>query len=119
MIDPKKAQAYAETWVAAWNAHDIDAIMGFYADSIHHITPKLTMLFGAATDVIRDKQELRDYFEAALKRAPDLRFSLREVFAGTDSLVLVFESTTGLHVAVTLILNEAMKITQYMAHYHG
>ena len=119
MIDPKVAKKYAQEWVAAWNNHDLDAIMSFYSDSIHHVTPKLTMLFGAASNMIEDKDELHDYFEAALKRSPNLNFDLKEVFSGTDSIVIVFESTSGLYVAVTLILNEAMKITQYMAHYRG
>ena len=117
MIDPKEAQNYAQNWIDAWNAHDIDAIMGFYADSIRHITPKLTMLFGAATHVIEDKKELRDYFEAALKRSPELQFTLIEVFSGAESIVIVFDSTTGIRVAVTLIFNENMKITRYVAHY--
>ena len=107
----------AQKWIDAWNNHDLDAIMDFYSDSINHITPKLTMLFGAASNIIQDKKELRDYFEAALKRSPELHFSFQEVFSGTDSLVIVFHSTTGICVAVTLVLNKDMKITQYMAHY--
>ena len=119
MIAPKEAQSYAQNWIKAWNDHDIDAILSFYSDSIHHVTPKLTMLFGAASHIIQDKQELRDYFVAAIKRSPELHFSLQEVFSGAESIVIIFQSTTGIHVAVTLILNKEMKITQYMAHYRG
>ncbi|MHC4552981.1 MAG: nuclear transport factor 2 family protein [Planctomycetota bacterium] len=119
MIDPKKAQNYAQNWIAAWNGHDIDAIMDFYADSLRHVTPKLTMLFGAASHKIEDKKELRDYFEAALKRSPDLQFTLQEVFSGAESIVIIFDSTTGIRVAVTLIFDADMKITRYMAHYRG
>lgn len=119
MIDPKEAQSYAEKWIDAWNAHDIEAIMGLYADSISHITPKLTMLFGAATNTIQSKKDLRDYFTASLKRSPDLQFTLQEVFSGAESIVIVFDSTTGIRVAVTLIFDADMKITRYMAHYRG
>lgn len=119
MIDPKEAQSYAERWIEAWNSHDIDTIMSFYADSICHITPKLTMLFGSATDTIKDKDELRGYFAAALKRSPELHFTLREVFAGGDSIVICFNSTTGIYVAVVLILDENKKIKQYLAHYRN
>lgn len=119
MIDPKEAQHYAEQWINAWNNHDLEAIMDFYSNSIKHVTPKLTMLFGASSNMIQDKQELRDYFEAALKRSPDLEFTLQEVFAGAESIVIIFQSTTGIHVAVTLIFDEKMKITRYMAHYRG
>ena len=117
MIAPIKAQKYAEQWIQAWNDHDLDSIMSFYSDSIHHVTPKLTMLFGASSNLIQDKKELRDYFEAALKRSPQLHFTLQEVFSGVGSIVIVFKSTTGIHVAVTLSIDEDMKITQYMAHY--
>lgn len=117
MIDPTQANAFAERWIQAWNNHDLNAIMNFYADSILHVTPKLTMLFGAASDTINNKQDLRDYFEAGLKRAPDLHFSLKHVYCGTNSVVIVFESTTGITVAVSMELDDDMKITRYMAHY--
>lgn len=119
MIAPKEAQHYAEKWITAWNAHDLDAIMAFYADSLQHVTPKLTMLFGAASHTIENKDDLRDYFEAALKRSPELQFSLQEVFSGAESIVIVFNSTTGIRVAVTLIFDADMKITRYLAHYRG
>jgi hypothetical protein len=119
MIDPKEARRYAENWIEAWNSHDIDRIMDFYAESICHITPKLTMLFGSVSDAIKDKDELRDFFLAALKRSPELHFTLTDVFAGAESIVICFDSTTGIYVAVVLILDEHRKITRYMAHYRN
>ena len=119
MLNPKEALRYAEQWIDSWNSHDIDSIMSLYANSICHITPKLTMLFGSVSHTIKDKVQLRDYFEAALKRSPELHFTLNEVFAGAESIVICFDSTTGICVAVVLILDENMKITQYIAHYHG
>ena len=119
MIAPKEARQYAEQWIDSWNSHDIDRIMSFYADSICHITPKLTMLFGSASHAIKDKQALRDYFTSTLKRSPELHFTLRDVFAGAESIVICFDSTTGIYVAVVLILDEQMKVTQYMAHYRN
>lgn len=117
MIDPTEAKTFAQQWIQAWNNHDLNTIMDFYADSITHISPKLTMLFGAASDTINNKQDLQDYFEAGLKRSPDLHFSLEHVYAGANSVVIVFQSTTGIHVAVSMELNDNMKITCYMAHY--
>ena len=119
MIDPKDAQKYAERWIESWNSHDIEKIMSFYADSICHITPKLTMLFGSASHTIQDKQQLREYFAAALRRSPELHFTLQGVFAGAESIVMCFDSTTGIYVAVVLILDENMKITRYLAHYRN
>lgn len=119
MIDPKEARQYAEAWIEAWNSHEIERIMSFYADSICHITPKLTMLFGSASHAIKDKDELRDFFSATLKRSPELHFTLGDVFAGAESIVLCFDSTTGIYVAVVLILDGDKKITQYMAHYRN
>lgn len=117
MINPSQAKTFAQQWIQAWNDHDLEAIMSFYADSITHITPKLTMLFGAASDTINNKEDLRDYFQSGLKRSPELNFTLENVYAGTNSVVIVFQSTTGIHVAVSMELNDTMKITRYMAHY--
>ena len=77
------------------------------------------MLFGSISGVIKDKDELRDYFTAALKRSPELHFTLLGVYTGAESIVIYFDSTTGIQVAVMLILDENMKITQYMAHYRN
>ena len=72
MLNPKDAQRYAEQWIDSWNNHDIDGIMSLYADSICHITPKLTMLFGSASHTIKDKDQLREYFKAAFSKNPCL-----------------------------------------------
>lgn len=117
MFSLREAKAFAEEWITTWNSHDLDRIMDYYADSFQHVTPKLMMLFGASTHTITDKKDLRDYFEAGLKRAPELRFTLREVYVGAESVMIVFSSTTGVTVALMLVLDHNMKITQYRAHY--
>ena len=33
------AQAFAEEWVAAWNAHDLERILAHYRDDFEIITP--------------------------------------------------------------------------------
>ena len=45
---------------------------------------------------------------------PDLQLTLQEVFSGAESIVIVFDSTTGIRVAVTLIFDDDMKITRYI-----
>ncbi len=46
---------------------------------------------------IRGKSALRDYMGMALKKVPDLRFTLDRVFSGVNAVVLEFHTTDGRH----------------------
>lgn len=39
MLSPDLARRFAESWYAAWNAHDLEAIMACYAPQIEHSSP--------------------------------------------------------------------------------
>jgi hypothetical protein len=39
VIDEAWARAHAESWVSAWNAHDLDAIVALYADEVEFRSP--------------------------------------------------------------------------------
>ena len=42
----EEAQSFAAEWVAAWNAHDIDAVLAHYADDFTMTTPMIKNLLG-------------------------------------------------------------------------
>src|SRR5437660_91789 len=60
---------FAADWVAAWNRHDLDAILSHYADDVVFTSPFAVRLTGDGT--VRGKPALRAYFAAALTRLPD------------------------------------------------
>ena len=82
----RDAAAFAAKWEAAWNAHGIDAVMAHHADDAVFRSRKAVSLTGTAE--ISGKAALRAYWSEALRRQPDLRFTVEDVFEGSDMLAI-------------------------------
>ena len=66
--------AFVQSWIAAWNARDLDAVLSHYSDPIQFTSPKAAQIFGKP--VIEGKSELRAYWSRGLEAYPDLQFTL-------------------------------------------
>lgn len=117
MLTQQQATDFAEEWVAAWNEHDIDAIMSHYAEEIEFTSPFVMAINGNATGTINDKKELQQYFERALLKFPDLHFELQTLLTGVQSVVLYYKSVNSLLAAEYMQLNDKGKVTVVNAHY--
>jgi ketosteroid isomerase-like protein len=87
--DPR---AFAEAWIAAWNAHDLEAVLGCYAEDIVFVSPNSTRYTGDPTGRVEGKAALRDYWSRALE-TPGLAFTLRGVYAGPDGVAIRYLSS--------------------------
>lgn len=65
----------AETWYAAWNSRDLDAIMALYADNVRFTSPYVRTLGFADDGTLTAKADLRRYFALGLSKIPDLHFT--------------------------------------------
>lgn len=90
MID---GEAFADAWIAAWNQHDLAAILSHYADDIVFVSPAAARITGDASGRVVGKTALAAYWGEALRRVPDLAFTLRSVFTGVDSIALRYHSS--------------------------
>jgi hypothetical protein len=93
-MDHAEAQAFAEQWVTAWNAHDIDAVLEHFTDDVVFTSPVAVRLHGG-DGVLRGKEALRDYWSEGVRLVPDLRFELLAVYAGIGTLVINFRNQAG------------------------
>ena len=75
-LGDERARELAEEWVAAWNAHDLEAIMALYAPGIVFQTPTIIDTLGVPDGTVRGAERLREHFARGLERLPDLRFEL-------------------------------------------
>jgi hypothetical protein len=87
MINP---ELFAQRWLAAWNAHDLDAVLALFHDDVVFTSPLAAKVVPASEGVLRGKEALRAYWSAALARVPDLHFELTTLYAGIDSLLIGF-----------------------------
>ncbi|HLK12157.1 MAG TPA: nuclear transport factor 2 family protein [Candidatus Binatia bacterium] len=73
----EEALRFAERWVDAWNARDLETVLGFFDEAARFTSPKAAALVGEAT--VAGTAALRDYWTRALARARTLRFTLDHV----------------------------------------
>jgi predicted ester cyclase len=115
----EEAWKLAEHWVAAWNAHDLDLIMGHYEDGVELTSPAAAQLLGTADGKVVGKANLRAYFERGLKAYPELQFRLEEVLWGVSSVVLCYKNQRGTRTAEFMELSATGKVARVVANYSG
>jgi steroid delta-isomerase-like uncharacterized protein len=71
----------ANRYAAAWNSHDVDAIMAFHADDTSY-------RMNGSKDAQRGKAELRATFARQLAAVPDIAFDLTSLHGGAEHFVL-------------------------------
>lgn len=63
-----------ERWFAAFNAHDLEALLALYHEDARHFSPKLAERRPETRGWIRGKAALRDWWRDAFERLPSLRY---------------------------------------------
>ena len=104
-VDPA---AFAAQWRAAWNAHDLDAVLAHFHDDVTFTSPVAAGLLPETGGVIRGKAALRAYWEEGLRRIPDLHFTIEAVFAGVNTLVIQYLNQKGVSVSEVLMFDAGL-----------
>jgi steroid delta-isomerase-like uncharacterized protein len=82
----------ASQWVEAWNAHDVDAVTGWYAaDASHRMASGNTYTGSAA---------IRDMATRTLAAYPDLAFAVRSAFVAGDQFAIEYTMRGTQHAVV-------------------
>lgn len=116
-LTPLDAAAFAASWYAAWNAHDIDRIMAHYAPAIRHSSPFIKRYNKTDDLELVGIDAVRDYFARALVRNPTLRFDPEHLAVGLESVAITYRRMTGDLAAEIFFLNDAGLITRSVSHY--
>ena len=114
-----QAQKFAAEWVAAWNAHDVDAVLAHYADDFTMTTPMIQKLLGIPTGTLQGKQAVGDYWRAALAKIPDLQFSIIETTCGVDTVSIYYHAVLSRRAIETFFLNAEGKVYKALATYNA
>lgn len=114
------AEQFAQEWIAAWNAHDLEAILSHYTDDFEMASPVIKKIAGEPSGILSGKAAVGRYWAEALARNPGLHFELLHVLTGVASVTLVYNGVRGLSAEV-FHFNEAGKVVRAFAHYdpHG
>jgi hypothetical protein len=87
--------AFADEWVMAWNAHDVEAVLAHFHDDVVFSSPVAARLLPHTGGVVRGKPALRDYWVTALGTLPDLHFELIGVYRGESLVVINYRNQRG------------------------
>ena len=72
--------AFAESWIAAWNRRDVDAVLAHYSEEAQFVSPVARNLVGRPT--LRNKQELEDYWAHRSRAHLDAKVQARSCRMG-------------------------------------
>ncbi len=103
---------FVDSWVTAWNAHDVDAVLAHFAEDVTFRSPVAAQLVGG-DGTIRGKAALRAYWAEGLRRIPDLRFEVLGSYVGVDCLVINYRNQKGGLVNEVLIFDGPLVIDGY------
>jgi hypothetical protein len=117
MLSFEQADHFADEWIAAWNAHDLNRILLHYCDDVSFVSAFAIDHAGAEDGVVRTVPALRRYFERALAAYPDLRFEPIAAFPGVDSVALHYRSVEGRQAIEVMELDARGRVRRAAVHY--
>jgi hypothetical protein len=92
IVDPTD---FASDWVKAWNAHDLESLLAHFSADVVFTSPVAAQLLAGSDGVLRGKDALREYWSEGLRRIPDLRFEVLDVYAGINTIVINYRNQKG------------------------
>ncbi len=82
IMGSQQANGFVESWVRAWNDHDVDAVLGHFTDDAVFSSPVAAQLLDDSDGVQRGKAAIRSYWRGGIERIPDLHFEVVGVYVG-------------------------------------
>jgi limonene-1,2-epoxide hydrolase len=80
----------ARTWLAAFNAQDLDALLALYAEHAVHTSPKLRARQPETGGRVTGKAALRTWWQDAFARLPGLRYEETAITADDARVLLEY-----------------------------
>lgn len=118
MIEEKWARQFAQEWIAAWNAHDIERILSHYVEDFEMRSPLIVESMGVASGTLQGKAAIRPYWERGLAASPQLCFELLDVMIGANAIAIHYWSVSrGKYVVEVLTFNERREVVSGSAFY--
>lgn len=111
------AKEFAAEWIAAWNSHNLDAILSHYSPDVVLTSPAAAKILNDPSGTVRGKAALRNYFKLGLDAFPNLHFDLQDVMQGLSSVVLCYLNQKGTKTAEFMEFDEQGKIVRAVANY--
>jgi ketosteroid isomerase-like protein len=110
-------QQFAVEWIACWNSRDLARIIEHYAADVIFRSPRIVIVTGAQVDMVKGRDALAAYWSKALALAPDLHFTLVNVYSGAGAVTIRYRNHRGQDAAETMVFNAQGLIQEGIATY--
>lgn len=117
MMTEQRAIDFANDWIAAWNAHDLERVMAHYDDNVEYFSVFLFKLTDSTTGMLQGKENVKAYLAKGLEAYPDLEFMLINVFVGVRSVAIHYQSVNNLIAAEVFEINDKGLVSRVQCHY--
>lgn len=108
-------------WFAAFNAHDLEAVLALYSDDAEHFSPKLKTRRPETNGWVTGKAALRDWWSDAFGRLPTLRYEVVKLTADTEQVFMEYirhvQGEEDLRVGEVLEVRDGLIVASRV--YHG
>jgi ketosteroid isomerase-like protein len=94
-MDATFANRFSAEWLAAWNAHDLEAILAHFADEVVFTSPLALQIVDGSDGVLRGKVALRAYWSEGLRRNTELHFEIEDLYLGVNTIVIHYRNHAG------------------------
>ena len=115
-VDTPEPQGFAEQWISAWNARDVEAVLTLYAEDVLFTSPTAQRVVPESGGTVQGKQALRSYWIQALEGNRDLHFELVGVYHGVDTIVLHYRNQLGGLVNEVLTFRDGLVAVGHATH---
>ncbi|MQS16987.1 nuclear transport factor 2 family protein [Streptomyces kaniharaensis] len=107
-MDLAFASRFAQEWAAAWNSRDLERILAHYTEDVVFASPRIVEFLGDPSGEVIGKRALRAYWAKGLQLLPDLHFTVEDVRASVDTVVINYRNERGQAVAEVLTFRDGL-----------
>ena len=89
-MTPEAIKKIAGLWFAAFNAHNLDALLALYAPDAEHFSPKLKVRRPETGGWVRGYDQLHAWWQDSFERLPGLRYTPTNFIADGDAVFMEY-----------------------------
>lgn len=109
--------ASVEAWISAWNSRDLEAIMSHYAEDVVFEAQTVAKRWNKPNGKLYGREELRKHFELGLQLAPQIHFTLEQIFLAPSGYSVVYARENGNRVVDSVRLDSDGLAKDVVAYY--
>jgi hypothetical protein len=115
-MELETARAFVDTWVDAWNRHDLDAVLSHFAEDVVFTSPLAARIVDGSAGVVRGRTALRAYWTEGIRLDPALHFEILATYVGIDTIVINFRNQNGRLANEVLTFDGALVVAGHATH---